>query len=78
VLFVNMHLLDRTADATAAVTVDLAAVTSIDSTVISALVKANNAATARGCRLTVANPGAQVRRVPHITGLLKSLAEDTA
>jgi anti-anti-sigma factor len=55
------------------VTVDLAAVGFIDSTVIGALIRARNAAEAAGCRLTVVNAAAQVRRVLQMTGVLDAL-----
>ncbi|MEU7905762.1 STAS domain-containing protein [Actinoplanes sp. NPDC049118] len=71
-------LLDQAVNAASAVTVDVAAVGFIDSTVISAFVRANNTAATRGCRFVVVNPSAQVRRVLHITGVLSTLAEDTA
>lgn len=71
-------LLDQAVGAAQNVTVDVAGVQFIDSTVISAFVKAHNSATARGRRFTVVNPVAQVRRVLQITGVLDSLAEDTA
>lgn len=56
--------------------VDLAAVTFIDSTVISALVTAHHAATAAGGALTLLNPGGQVQRVLTVTGILPLLGPD--
>ena len=71
-------LLKRAVDAARDVTVDIAGVQFIDSTVISALINARNTATAGGGRFTLVNPGAQVRRVLQITGVLDTLAEDNA
>ncbi|OJF11118.1 STAS domain-containing protein [Couchioplanes caeruleus] len=55
------------------VTVDIAGVGFIDSTVISALVAARNAAHRIGRRFTVINPATHVRRVLHMTGVLDNL-----
>ena len=57
------------------VTLDLADVGLIDSTVISALVAARNTAHDTGHHLFVTNPAAQVRRVLQITGILDTLTD---
>ncbi|MEV8509765.1 STAS domain-containing protein [Actinoplanes sp. NPDC051475] len=72
------QLLAQAVGAARTVTVDVAGVQFIDSTVISALVTAHNTATANGCHFAVVNPGALVRRVLQITGVLDTLAEDNA
>jgi anti-sigma B factor antagonist len=65
-------LLDAVREAEAVV-VDVAELRFIDSTAIGALVAGHNAAKARGCRLTLANPAAQVDRVLRMTGVLDEL-----
>lgn len=71
-------LLDQAIDTARTVTVDVAAVQFIDSAVIGALIKAHNTAAARDCRFTIANPGAWVRHVLQVTGVLDTLADKTA
>ncbi|MET8147098.1 STAS domain-containing protein [Actinoplanes sp. NPDC049668] len=58
-----------------AVTVDIAGVGFIDSTVISAFVAARNSAQSTDRTFAVINPGAQVRRVLQITGVLDTLTD---
>ncbi|WP_341720517.1 STAS domain-containing protein [Micromonospora sp. FIMYZ51] len=58
------------------VDVDLAAVTFIDSTVISVLVSAHHAATLAGGALTLLHPTGQVKRVLTVTGILPLLGPD--
>jgi anti-sigma B factor antagonist len=55
------------------VTVDIGAVSFIDSTTITAFVNARNAAAATGCRFTLVNPARQVHRVLQVTGVLDML-----
>lgn len=66
-------LLDGAVARSAAVEVDLTEVRFIDSTVITTLVAAHNAAARRACRLTVTNPQGHVRRVLELTGVLRTL-----
>ena len=54
--------------------VDLAAVTFIDSTVISTLITAHRTATAAGARLGVSNATGHVHRVLDMTGVLPTLS----
>jgi len=61
---------------TAAVRVDLAAVTFIDSWAIGVLVKARQAAAAAGCRFFVSNPHGHVRRVLDVAGVLPTLSAE--
>lgn len=70
--------LTATIELTPVVDVDLAGVTFIDSTVISALVAAHHAAKTAGGRLTLINCTGQVRRVLHITGVLPLPEPDDA
>ena len=56
--------------------VDLAAVTFIDSTVISTLISAHHSATAAGARLGVTNSTGHVHRVLDITGVLPTLTTE--
>ncbi len=56
-------------------TVDLAAVTYIDSHSIGLLVQAYNTATAEGRQFTVTNPSGIVLRVMQVLGLLDTLAQ---
>jgi anti-anti-sigma factor len=72
------HLLETLARSTDAVDVDLAAVRFIDSTVISALIVARNAAADHGHRLSVINPRSLVRRVLDVTGVLDTLTTHAA
>lgn len=60
------------------VVVDLAAVRFMDSSGISALIGAYHDAVAGGRTLTITNPGGQVRRALHITGVLDLLATSQA
>jgi anti-sigma B factor antagonist len=53
--------------------VDLAAVTFIDSTVISTLIAAHHGAAAAGGRLSVTRPSGHVHRVLTMTGVLAAL-----
>lgn len=71
-------LLQTTVSASPAVDVDLAAVQFIDSTVISALITAQNAARTAGRRLTVVNPTARVHRILNVTGVLHTLTNGHA
>ena len=59
---------------TSAVRVDLAAVTFLDSCVISVLIQAHLDAAAAGRRLTIENPRGHVHRVLDITGVLAKLS----
>jgi anti-anti-sigma factor len=45
----------------------------IDSTVITSLINANNAATSAGCSFVLRQPTPQVRRVLEVAGVLKAL-----
>ena len=56
--------------------VDLAAVTFIDSTVISTLISAHHSATAAGARLGVSNSTGHVHRVLDMTGVLPTLSTE--
>ena len=56
--------------------IDLAAVTFIDSTVISTLISAHHRATAAGARLSVSNTTGHVHRVLDMTGVLPILSTD--
>ncbi|MEH0986367.1 STAS domain-containing protein [Micromonospora sp. CPCC 205556] len=58
------------------VRVDLARLSFLDSTVLSALVAAHRDASEAGKRLTVVNPVGHVRRVLDITGLLAALEQE--
>ncbi|MCO1597410.1 STAS domain-containing protein [Micromonospora sp. RHAY321] len=64
-------------DAGSGVQVDLARVTFIDSTVITALIKSRNSARATGRTFAVVNPAAQVKRVLAVTGVLNALTSGT-
>jgi anti-sigma B factor antagonist len=70
-------LLQDVVDAGSKVQVDLAQVTFIDSTVITALIKSRNSARAAGRSFAVVNPAAQVRRVLTVTGVLNALTPGT-
>lgn len=67
----NDVLVELPADQT--VTVDLAAVTFIDSSGLRVLVRAEKRQAAGGGGLTIANPSAPVRRLLEITGLASEL-----
>ncbi|PWR12812.1 anti-sigma factor antagonist [Micromonospora sicca] len=70
-------LLQEVVDAGGGVQVDLAQVTFIDSTVITALIKSRNSARAAGRPFAVVNPATQVRRVLTVTGVLNALTSGT-
>ncbi|MGC5022789.1 STAS domain-containing protein [Micromonospora sp. DT47] len=70
-------LLQQAVNTASAVNVDVARVTFIDSTVITALVKSHKLARTAGCRFAVVNPDTQVRRVLAVTGVLNALTSDT-
>ncbi|MDZ5441578.1 STAS domain-containing protein [Micromonospora sp. 4G57] len=70
-------LLQEAVDAGSGVQVDLAQVTFIDSTVITALIKSRNSARVAGRRFAVVNPAAQVHRVLAVTGVLNALTSGT-
>jgi anti-anti-sigma factor len=61
------------ADGASTVVLDLAGVRYLDSAGVGALVQAHNSTTARGARLTVANPQPMVRRVLEVVGVLALL-----
>jgi anti-anti-sigma factor len=61
------------ADRVSTVVLDLAGVHYLDSAGVGALVQAHNSTTARGARLTVANPQPMVRRVLEVVGVLALL-----
>lgn len=71
------RLLQETVDPGCEVTVDVAGVTFIDSTVITAFISAQNLAGRVGCRFSVINPEAQVQRVLALTGVLGALTSGT-
>lgn len=71
------RLLEQAINAANEVKVDLAEVTFIDSTVITALVTSQNLARAAGRRFAVVNPEAQVHRVLAVTGVLQALTTET-
>ncbi|RKN48211.1 STAS domain-containing protein [Micromonospora endolithica] len=66
-----------TTAATPTVDVELAAVTFIDSTVISVLVSAHHAATLAGGALTLLYATGQVKHVLSVTGILPLLGPDS-
>lgn len=66
------------ADGVSTVVLDLAGVHYLDSSGVGALVQAHNSTTARGARLTVANPQPMVRRVLEVVGVLALLTGDSA
>lgn len=70
-------LLQKAVNTASGVNVDVAGVTFIDSTVITALIKSHKLARTAGCRFAVVNPEAQVRRVLAVTGVLNALTSDT-
>ncbi|HEY0696560.1 MAG TPA: STAS domain-containing protein [Micromonospora sp.] len=70
------RLLQKAVASTDTIDVDLAQVSFIDSTTISALIAAWNTATDTGHRFTVINPSHPVRRVLALTGLLDLLTAD--
>ncbi len=61
------------ADGVSTLVLDLAGVRYLDSAGVGALVQAHNSTTARGARLTVANPQPMVRRVLEVVGVLALL-----
>jgi len=67
------EVLQQAVQADGTVTVDLAGVRFIDSTVIGALVTVRNAAQVSGTHFGMVNAAAQVRRVLQMTGVLDSL-----
>ncbi|MEU2615651.1 STAS domain-containing protein [Micromonospora sp. NPDC007271] len=66
-------LLHAAVDNADVVEVDAAAVTFIDSSVISALITARNTAATTGGHLSLVNASPQVHRVLDVTGVLKAL-----
>jgi anti-anti-sigma factor len=66
------------ADGVSTVVLDLAGVRYLDSAGVGALVQAHNSTTARGARLTVANPQPMVRRVLEVVGVLALLTGGSA
>jgi anti-anti-sigma factor len=66
------------ADGVSTVVIDLAGVHYLDSAGVGALVQAHNRTTARGARLSVANPQPMVRRVLEVVGLLALLTDTVA
>lgn len=71
------RLLRQAVQSACGVRVDIAGVTFIDSTVITALINSQNLARAAGCRFVLVNPKAQVKRVLAITGVLDALTIHT-
>ena len=68
------HLLTDMIGRAPLIDIDLAAVTFIDTTVISTLITAHHTATAAGARLGVSNATGHVHRVLDITGVLPTLS----
>ena len=71
------HLLQQAVRDGSTVTVDVAEVGFIDSTVIGALVTAHNAAAAAGRSFVLVGAHARVRRVLRMTGVLETPTPDT-
>ncbi|MEV0153825.1 STAS domain-containing protein [Micromonospora sp. NPDC050686] len=71
-------LLHAAVDDADVVEVDAAAVTFIDSSVISALITARNTAVTTGRHLSLVNPSPQVHRILDVTGVLNALTVESS